>query len=224
MVHSGLGADRPVRLRDRRLVLPPQRQRQPGVRDGVAHGVGRGVPHVLDARTGEVGAAARCNAADGIVTVEFDLVAHGSALVAIVQAERESANVTATTADVALRRAGRLVVRSSSPGRYRATLGDGTVVMTSVPAPWHCPRGRRLATGPASDRATPTTSSGPSRRSGSGRGASCPRRASAVTRWSCTCHRTGSAPQPAFAAKPPRDVGLLGPVTLTPYADREVRA
>jgi hypothetical protein len=29
--------------------------------------------------------------------------------------------------------------------------------------------------------------------------------------------------QPAFTDKEPQDVGLLGPVTLTPFADREVR-
>jgi glycosyl hydrolase family 106( putative alpha-L-rhamnosidase) len=93
-----------------------------------------GVPHVLDAWTGAIGQAARYTAADGVVAVDLDLAAGGSALVALVPSGHRLPHVTATTADRVLRHAGRLVVRASRPGEYRTTLHDGAEVVTSVPA------------------------------------------------------------------------------------------
>ncbi|KAA2262589.1 hypothetical protein F0L68_11835 [Solihabitans fulvus] len=101
-----------------------------------------GVPHVLDAWTGAIEPVARYILGEGRHTLDLDLAAHGSALVAIgpaglvarPESEAVAAHVVETTADLALRRDGRLLVRASRPGTYRTTLGGGAEVRTSVAA------------------------------------------------------------------------------------------
>jgi alpha-L-rhamnosidase len=221
-----------------------------------------GVPHVLNAWTGKIEQAANYVTQGEYHTLDLDLAAHGSTLVAITPAD--PTHTAATTTDRvpshpdALRLSTwDLTVDDWQPARPGQNSSDTNHVTWSFPAihlqPWRAIPEITDAVGighyktvvdlpPAWAHATGAclrlgAVAGSFRISVNGVDIGVVDQLSAAVELPETLVRPGPlhvevtvattminrvrVTQPAFADKNPQDVGLLGPVTLTPHADRE---
>ena len=92
---------------------------------------GSGVPYLLNAWTGEITPIAQYTAENGKVTVNVELAANESTIIALAQPgwcgiEVPETAVTESTAQAEYDDVGRLIVKSSEGGKQDVTLSDGT--------------------------------------------------------------------------------------------------
>jgi hypothetical protein len=99
---------------------------------------GDGAPYLLDTVSGEITPISTYTARDGKVTVNVALGRDESMIVALTADPRRfgvqalKRHVVSTTADSAVIRGDRVVLRDTNPGTYSATLSDGSTVSATI--------------------------------------------------------------------------------------------
>ncbi|MDA0167065.1 glycosyl hydrolase [Solirubrobacter ginsenosidimutans] len=100
--------------------------------DGTATLSGGSRPFALNAWDGELTALARYASTRKTVTVPLTLAPHAAIVLAV--GDDDAAHVVSTTADDARYEQGKLVLRATTGGRYRARMSDGRVLSATIPA------------------------------------------------------------------------------------------